>query len=350
MGIPEDFISWIRVLYDRASVRLFNNGYTGERISILCGVRQGDPLSYILFMLVIEGLARYIAINLSLEGVAIGDLWLKSLMYADDMVVIIKNQDEANAIMQILELYCRATGAKVNWAKSFLMRVGNVPPIDIPGVGDIPMGQAYKYLGIPVGVRIERPLREFWEATVAKARNTVNTWLRFHLSIKGRVLTANACVMSLPRYALRFLEILTGIRAEIDTEYYRLIWDNKVKGTIRDLYSCFPRDKGGIGSTDLESVIRANVLSQVIRLMKYPNAPFVLLAREILVTCGRSEQKDHIFRVVTNPWMQVYSGQWDYVPEPLRYTWLMWRRIKNNDSIIIIQPPQSTKELMATNI
>ena len=350
VGIPEDFISWIRMLYSDASVRLFTNGHTGGRIPILCGVRQGDPLSCILFVLVIEGLARYIATSPAMKGVAVGNLWLKSLMYADDTVVVIRNQEEADAIMKILELYCRATGAKVNWAKSFLMRIGNLPAIEIPGVVDIPEGEAYKHLGIPVGVRIERPLKEFWESTLDKARNTVNTWSKFCLSIKGRVLTANACVMSLPRYALRFLEIPTGIKAELETEYYRLIWDNKVKGTIRDLHSCFPRDRGGIGGTDLESVIKANVVSQVMRSMKYPEAPFALLAREILVACGQSEQKEHIIRAVSNPWMQVYTGKWDHLPEPLRYTWLMWRRIKNDGGIVTVQPPQSTEELLATNM
>ena len=72
--IPENFIFWIQILYKDVFVRLFINDHIEKRISILYEVRQGDFLSYIFFMLMIEKLTRYIAINPTIREVAMGDL------------------------------------------------------------------------------------------------------------------------------------------------------------------------------------------------------------------------------------------------------------------------------------
>lgn len=56
-------------------------------------------------------------------------------------------------------------------------------------------------LGIPMGVDIEDQVEEFWTKIVQKFATIGARWLKYHLSMTGRVMAANTLIMSLPRYA-----------------------------------------------------------------------------------------------------------------------------------------------------
>lgn len=55
-------------------------------------------------------------------------------MFADNTTIILRNQAEADATIEILDIYVKATGAKINLEKSYLLRVGRVPNITIQGI------------------------------------------------------------------------------------------------------------------------------------------------------------------------------------------------------------------------
>jgi hypothetical protein len=61
-----------------------NNGTTSEYLSLKRGVRQGDPLSPYLFILVTEILTVSIRQNGKIKGINIGNDETKILQYADD--------------------------------------------------------------------------------------------------------------------------------------------------------------------------------------------------------------------------------------------------------------------------
>lgn len=46
------------------------------------------------------------------------------LMFADDTTIILRNQAEADAAIEILDTYSKALGAKVNTTKSYLIKIG----------------------------------------------------------------------------------------------------------------------------------------------------------------------------------------------------------------------------------
>ena len=205
--------------------------------------------------------------------------------------------------MKIFELYYHVIEAKMNWEKSFLMRIRNLSNIEISKIYNIFEREAYKHLNIFIKVRIERSFKNFWKSTLTKIKSTIIIWSNFRLFIKGRVLIINACVMSLSRYALRFFEISIEIKVELKIKYYRMIWNNKVRGIIRNLYLCLFRDCEGIESMNLKCVIKMNVIFQIMRLMKYLEISFARLIKKIFVICGRSKQKKHIIRIISNSWM-----------------------------------------------
>ena len=67
-GIGPGFINWNKMIYSNASSRIKINGYLSLAIPLKRGVRQGCPLSSLLYVLVIEILALQLRANPNIIG------------------------------------------------------------------------------------------------------------------------------------------------------------------------------------------------------------------------------------------------------------------------------------------
>ena len=239
IGVPESFIEWTKAAYYEANVIPLVNGKEGEKIPVRSGVRQGDPLSCPLFLISIEGLARLISES-QLQGLPAGRHTVRFGMFADDTFVVLRSQQDADDLQGIMQRFERASGAKVNWQKSYVMNLSGLEII-IDNARVVSAADPYKHLGVPVGLDNQDQIDEFWDKIVRKTTETVDRWITFHLSIKGRLMAANTLVMSLPRYAIRFLELPKPTKERLEKEYFRLLWDGH-RSTIKDLRTCLPRN------------------------------------------------------------------------------------------------------------
>ena len=67
-GIGPSFIHWVRQIYSNATTRVKVNGFLSENIPLRRGVRQGCPLSPLLYVLIIEILALQFRKNPDIVG------------------------------------------------------------------------------------------------------------------------------------------------------------------------------------------------------------------------------------------------------------------------------------------
>jgi hypothetical protein len=126
------------------------------------GLRQGDHLSPLLFVVVMEALSRMLVAALeqgSMTGFAVGPreseaIVVNHLLFVDDTLIFCGAQEE-----QIRHLRCiflcfeAASGLRINLRKSEIVPIGEVE--DVEGlaqllgcrVGSLPM----TYLGLPLG-------------------------------------------------------------------------------------------------------------------------------------------------------------------------------------------------------
>ena len=104
----DSFIRWIKVLYNNASGKVINNGWVTKKFKIEQGVRQGCPLSALLFLLVADVMTRKIKQNANIKGIQIhnsADATYKGKeivisQLADDTVVFVDSVKSGNTALR----------------------------------------------------------------------------------------------------------------------------------------------------------------------------------------------------------------------------------------------------------
>lgn len=87
------------------------------------GTKQEDPLSPLLFALFLEPLAATIKSQRDIEGVVQGTEEHKMFLYADDILLLIRDPSSIPKILSTIETFSKISGHKINWPKSEAMPV-----------------------------------------------------------------------------------------------------------------------------------------------------------------------------------------------------------------------------------
>ena len=94
-NFDHSFITWIKCLYTNISTCIYNNGWKSETFHPTRSIRQGSPLSGLLFILVVEILAIKITLVENITGIEVylGEIkQLKITQLADDTTLFVKNE------------------------------------------------------------------------------------------------------------------------------------------------------------------------------------------------------------------------------------------------------------------
>lgn len=198
------------------------NGEIGPYFKTYQGLRQGDPLSPLLFDLAVDVLAILVgrAVDNGLvTGLATdkteGDLAI--LQYADDTILLFQDDlEQAKNLKRILGMFEIMFGLKINFHKSEVICVGMeedriklFEEIFTCGRGSFPI----KYLGLPVDEK--RLKNSDWNPSVGKMEKRMGGWLGRFLNIAGRTSLVNSSLSSLTLYMLSFYELPKGIKKKI---------------------------------------------------------------------------------------------------------------------------------------
>lgn len=207
------------------------NGGTSSFFKASCGIRQGDPLSPLLFIIVIEAFSRLLerAKELNMvKGVLFGKKNTKievlHLFFADDAIIFCQP-----SIGTMLHLRCILlrfqiiSGLKINMAKSELVKIGDRREerqlVDVLGcrVSDLPL----KYLGLPLGAKFKDS--RTWDPVVEMFERRLAGWKRNFLSKGGRLTLIKSTLANLPIYYLSMLAIPSKVAKKLETIQCRFL-------------------------------------------------------------------------------------------------------------------------------
>ncbi len=106
-GFGENFMKWIRILYKDAITKIKCNGFLTQCFKITRSIRQGCPLSALLYSLVAEPLGLTVKHEEGIKGIGIEGGESKIFQYADDTTLLLKDMESVGKAMQIVQNYCR---------------------------------------------------------------------------------------------------------------------------------------------------------------------------------------------------------------------------------------------------
>nr|CCA66235.1 hypothetical protein [Beta vulgaris subsp. vulgaris] len=231
MNFPIQWRQWIQTCVTTASSSVLINGSPSPPFKLQKGLRQGDPLSPFLFVLVVETLNLLINKAISLgfwEGVEVskGGLKLSHLQYADDTLIFCAPRiDYLQNIKKVLILFHLASGLQINFHKSSLIgiNVSNQWMKDATASllckgGSLP----FNYLGLPIGGDSSRI--KTWEPILERISKKLDSWKGRLLSIGGRVTLIKSSISSLPLYFMSLFPIPRSVIEQINKLQRHFLW------------------------------------------------------------------------------------------------------------------------------
>jgi hypothetical protein len=174
-------------------------------------VIQGDPLSPLLFVLVMEAFSRMIIATVErdlMSGFLVGLRHLEvmvvsHLLFANDKLIFCEPKVEQLRNLRCLLLCFEVvSGLKINMSKCDIVPIGEVGDIEglsrILGCGVGSM--LFKYLGLPLGAHYKDP--SIWNTVIEKMEIKLAGWKRMYLTEGGRLTMIKSIFSNIPTYYL----------------------------------------------------------------------------------------------------------------------------------------------------
>ena len=207
MGLPPDLVSMIRDIVHGCRTRVRINSAYSRPYTLRCGVRQGDPLSCLLYAFSIEPMGM--RLRKAIKGISVLSLPpTKLIMYADDTNLFLSKDDDLALIRSELSATSLAIGSKFNFEKMDILLVGSAAHRaklgDHPdfaslldcfqGAYIIPDGSPLRILGVWVGSPDHALPR--WKQIADHISKIIRQWKAIGASMRNHVVLAKALMMS----------------------------------------------------------------------------------------------------------------------------------------------------------
>ena len=224
-GLGEDFIKWVKVLYNNVQSSIYNNGHLTKFFALERGVRQGCPLSVYLFLLIVELLAIKIRNTDSIKGIKVGNNTIKISQMADDTTLFIKNTDSIEPLKQILKSFASCSGLLANMEKTKAFQINRQTPLNKYDL-NWPK-ENIKLLGITITDDMKEHYEENFMPKIRCMHSLLRIWLQRKLSLKGKIVVINSLIMSLFVFPISITYVPKNVLDEIDKAVFSFLWDNK---------------------------------------------------------------------------------------------------------------------------
>jgi len=213
-GFDPKWREWVKCFVEGGNVGIKVNDQVGSYFQTKKGLRQGDPLSPILFNIVLDMLAIIMSRakeHGQVKGVVpnLIDGGLSILQYADDTIIFIDHDiEQAKNLKLLLCVFEQLSGLKINFHKSELFCFGDVRDHEYQysqlfgcNIGSYP----FRYLGIPMHFR--KLSNKDWKTVEDRIEKRLSGWKGKFLSVRGRLVQINYVLSSLPMFMLSFFEV-----------------------------------------------------------------------------------------------------------------------------------------------
>ncbi len=258
------FINWVKILYTAALLCMSNNVYNSNFFNVQRGVRQGCPISALLFLLVVEAMADKIRMSDDVHGITVSGYTITLSQLADDTTLFVKDKQSLSHAITILSHFEKCAGLKLNTDKSEIIVLDkNVSNNYVCGMPVVK--KSIKVLGVWITNNVEDIPTINLNERLEKVKHLLNMWRQRHLSLKGKVTIINSLALSQLMYICSVVHIPTEFIDEVNDLVKSFIWPKKVH--IKHQTIIAPICEGGLRLPDFRCKVKACKATWVKRIL-----------------------------------------------------------------------------------
>ncbi|XP_042959541.1 uncharacterized protein LOC122294687 [Carya illinoinensis] len=280
-GLPDFFCRLIKNCVTSTWFSIMMHGTYKGFFKAKRGLRQGDPISPILFIIMEEVFSRLLK-RKALEKRILtfsqpsGTPPISHLLFADDIMVFANaSRGSIWCLMEVVKTYELWSGQKVNLEKSAVYfskqlkrrRRGEILMETGVKEGHFP----FQYLGVPI-VEGKLKARNF-DTLILNIERKLSGWKSRLLSQGGRMILMRHVLSSMPVYLLSAIHMPKLVIRKVHSLFANFFWGEQGGKSKRKWRSwrklCAPEEEGGIGMRDVAEVQKSlfmkfgwNILTQ----------------------------------------------------------------------------------------
>jgi ribonuclease HI/exonuclease III len=361
-AFPNETINIIKTLYKNAPTSVIINGEISSPFYVTRGVRQGDPMSCILFDLGIEPLAANIRAS-KIRGIDVPSLdeKVKVSLFADDTTVVLTEHDSFTELIEILDEWCKVSGAKFNVEKTEIIPIGTpeyrdklVETRELNNMGEtIPTtihiarkGNATRILGAWVGNDVD-PV-EPWKKIVETIKKDLKRWETRYPTLEGKRHVVQMIAGGKTQFLARAQGMPDTIQNEIQKTITEFVW-GKERATMSIESMAQDVERGG---RKILNIAKRNEAIDLMWVRQYlnmgPNRPkWAYMIDEIFRT-ERPKRAKETYEMIEswNPLTQLWrpKAKSAYIPKRVQNAMRLAR--KHQVELEALEPDNETKREM----
>lgn len=263
-GFSDRWINWIKIGLMSGISTVLVNGKEGRKFVCKKGLRQGDPLSPLLFVLVANVFTKMVHLgkhNNFIQGLGKFDNGLLSLQYVDDIIMFSSDDfPKLRNLKLILYLFEGISGMNI-FSKSAVIRLDGIAQEqeEIASFFNCKKGTyPSTYLGIPL--KVGKLVKSDWNPLLDKVEKTLPNWKCTCLSRGGRLTLVNAGLTNIPSYWMSLLYLPCWVVNRIDQIRRDILWSGSLSVSgIRCLRNwgvvCRSKAQGGLGIINIGTLL-----------------------------------------------------------------------------------------------
>ena len=265
LNFGPNFRSMITCIYTNIQSAILSNGYVSEFFAVERGVRQGCPLSPLLFVLVAEVFAQAIRKCPEIQGFRVpGGREVKISQYADDNTCIVTNSYGLVKVLEVFNEYGRASGARLNVSKTKGLWLGRWKSRTDSPCGLVWLNTSLKIVGLYFGN--EDASTKTWNETCGKFSGVIEKWRPRFLTLRGKATVLESLAVSTIWHVAKIYPPCRDVIDSLQSSIWKFLWSGKPELVRRE--TCMSNFvNGGLRIVHVALRVKALLIGRLFRFL-----------------------------------------------------------------------------------